>query len=41
MHLADAFIQSVLKCIQTISLISVFPGNQAHDLASASVMLSI
>lgn len=39
--LPDAFIQSASKCFQGIHLIIVFPGNQAHDLAIASVMLSI
>ncbi len=34
MHLADAFIQSDLKCIQVIHVLSVcvFPGNWTHDL---------
>ncbi len=35
MHLADAFIQSDLQCIQAVQIIlsvSVFPGNQTHNL---------
>ncbi len=34
MHLADAFIQSDLQCIQTIDALSVcvFPGNWTHNL---------
>ncbi len=33
MHLADAFIQSDLQCIQAIYLLSVcvFPGNRTHN----------
>ncbi len=33
MHLADAFIQSDLHCIQTIHFlpVCVFPGNLTHD----------
>ncbi len=34
MHLADAFIQSDLQCIQVIFVLSVyvFPGNWTHNL---------
>ncbi len=34
MHLADAFIQSNLQCIQDIQFLSVcvFPGNQTNNL---------
>ncbi len=34
MHLADAFIQSDLQCIQVIhfSSVHVFPGNRTHNL---------
>ncbi len=41
MHLADAFIQSDLQCIQVIHLLSVcvFPGNWNHDLCTANAML--
>ncbi len=41
MHLADAFIQSVLQCTQAIHLLSVcvFPGNWTHDLCAANAML--
>ncbi len=42
MHLADAFIQSDLHCIQVTLLhfiSSAFPGNRTHDLAIASAML--
>ncbi len=41
MHLADAFIQSVLQCIQVIHLLSVhvFPGNRTHNLCAANTML--
>ncbi len=43
MHLADAFIQSDLHCIQvTVSTFSsalAFPGNRTHDLGVASAML--
>ncbi len=42
MHLADAFIQSDLHCIQvTVLHLSalVFPGNRTHDLSVASAML--
>ncbi len=43
MHLADAFIQSDLHCIQvTVSYILsalAFPGNRTHDLGVASAML--
>ncbi len=40
-HLADAFIQSNLQCIQVIHLLSVcvFPGNWTHDLCAANAML--
>ncbi len=36
MHLADAFIQSDLQCIQAIHLLSVcvFPGNRTHNLVA-------
>ncbi len=41
MHLADAFIQSDLQCIQVIHLLSVcvFPGNWTHNLCAANTML--
>ncbi len=41
MHLADAFIQSDLQCIQVIHFLSVhvFPGNRTHNLCAASAML--
>ncbi len=43
MHLADAFIQSDLHCIQdTVFYILsalAFPGNRTHDLGVASAML--
>ncbi len=43
MHLADAFIQSDLHCIQVIvfTFLSAlaFPGNRTHDLGVASAML--
>ncbi len=43
MHLADAFIQSDLHCIQvTVSTFLsalAFPGNRTHDLGIASAML--
>ncbi len=41
MHLADAFIQSGLQCIQVIHLLSVrvFPGNRTHNLCAANAML--
>ncbi len=44
MHLADAFIQSDLQCIQVIQVIHflsvhVFPGNRTHNLCAASAML--
>ncbi len=34
MHLADAFIQSDLQCIQAVHVLSVcvFPGNWTHNL---------
>ncbi len=40
-HLADAFIQSDLQCIQAIHLLSlcVFPGNRPHNLCAANAML--
>ncbi len=43
MHLADAFIQSDLHCIQVtvfyILSALAFPGNWTHDLGVASAML--
>ncbi len=41
MHLADAFIQSDLQCIQVIHVLSacVFPGNWTHNLCAANAML--
>ncbi len=41
MHLADAFIQSDLQCIQAIHFLSVcvFPGNRTHNLCTANAML--
>ncbi len=43
MHLADAFIQSDLHCIQvtvfTFLSALAFPGNRTHDLGIASAML--
>ncbi len=41
MHLADAFIQSDLQCIQAIHLYCqyVFPGNRTHNLCAANAML--
>ncbi len=41
MHLADAFIQSDLQCIQAIHFLSVcvFPGNRTHNLCAANAML--
>ncbi len=41
MHLADAFIQSNLQCIQAIHALSVhvFPGNWTHNLCTANTML--
>ncbi len=41
MHLADAFIQSDLQCIQVIHFLSVcvFPGNRTHNLCAANTML--
>ncbi len=43
MHLADAFIQSDLHCIQvtvsTFLLALAFPGNRTHDLSVANAML--
>ncbi len=40
-HLADAFIQSDLQCIQAIHLYCqyVFPGNQTHNHCAANAML--
>ncbi len=40
-HLADAFIQSDLHCIQAIHVLSlcVFPGNRTHNLCAANAML--
>ncbi len=32
MHLADAFIQSDLQCIQATHFQYVFPGNRTHNL---------
>ncbi len=41
MHLADAFIQSDLQCIQVIQFLAVhvFPGNRTHNLCAANTML--
>ncbi len=43
MHLADAFIQSDLHCIQVtvfyILSALALPGNRTHDLGVASAML--
>ncbi len=41
MHLADAFIQSDLHCIQVSTFLSAlaFPGNRTHDLGIANAML--
>ncbi len=41
MHLADAFIQSDLHCIQVtvFTFYLAFPGNRTHDLGVASAML--
>ncbi len=43
MHLADAFIQSDLHCIQvrvyTFLSALAFPGNRTHDFGVASAML--
>ncbi len=39
MHLADAFIQSDLQCIQVIHFLCVFPGNRTHNLCAANAML--
>ncbi len=42
MHLADAFIQSDLQCIQAIHLflsVHVFTGNRTHNLCAANAML--
>ncbi len=44
MHLADAFIQSDLHCIQVTVFFTflsalAFPGNRTHDLGIASAML--
>ncbi len=40
-HLADAFIQRDLQCIQAIHLLSVcvFSGNRTHNLCAANAML--
>ncbi len=38
MHLADAFIQSDLQCIQAIHFLCVFPGNRTHNLWTANAM---
>ncbi len=42
-HLADAFIQSDLQCIQVIHFfflsVHVFPGNRTHNLCAANAML--
>ncbi len=41
-HLADAFIQSDLQCIQSIYFFFgqyVFPGNRTHNLCAANAML--
>ncbi len=44
MHLADAFIQSILHCFQvtvfTFLSALAFPGNRTHDLGIASYYLS-
>ncbi len=41
MHLADAFIQSDLQCIQAIHVLSVyvFPGNRTHNLCAANIYI--
>ncbi len=41
MHLADAFIQSDLQCIQAIHLycLCVFSGNRTHNHCAANAML--
>ncbi len=39
MHLADAFIQSDLQCIQVTVSALAFPGNRTHDLGVVSAML--
>ncbi len=41
MHLADAFIQSDLQCIQAIHFFCqyVFPGNRTHNFCAANAML--
>ncbi len=41
MHLADAFIQNDLQCIQVIHFLSVcvFPVNWTHNLCAANAML--
>ncbi len=39
MHLADAFIQSDLKCIQVTVSALAFPGNRTHDLGVVNAML--
>ncbi len=40
-HLADAFIQSDLQCIQAIHVLSacVIPGNRIHNLCASNAML--
>ncbi len=39
MHLADAFIQSDLQCIQAIHLVlSVYVFHQTHNLCAANTM---
>ncbi len=41
MHLADAFIQSDLHCIQVTVLSALaFPGNRTHDLSAMLYHLS-
>ncbi len=42
MHLADAFIQSDLQCIEAIHFflsVHVFPGSRTHNLCAANAML--
>ncbi len=42
LHLADAFIQSDLQCIQAIHFfvsMCVFPGNRTHNLCAANATL--
>ncbi len=40
-HLADAFMQSDLQCIQVIHILSVhvFPGNRTHNHCTVNAML--